>query len=114
MYCFKKTQRLLNKYEFDNVFSTQNKLVTTEFIILYKVTSQKQARLGMVISKKITAKACQRNRLKRLLRESFRVQTLSFVDIVVLARHGVAQIENKLINTNLNKAWKKLANYLSK
>lgn len=108
MYCFDKSRRLLNKRDYDHVFAQANKTVTTEFILLHRTNSLGYARIGLALSKKMIAKAYQRNRLKRLLRESFRTHNLPAVDVIILARQGAAKVENNLINANLENAWDKL------
>ncbi len=90
------------------MFNQAKKLVTSDFIVLYRENSIGHARLGLALSKKTIAKAHDRNRLKRLLRESFRTHILPNVDIVVLARNGVANVQNKIIITKLSKTWDKL------
>ena len=108
MHCFDKTRRLLKKSDYDQVFTQAKKLVTTEFIVLYRDNTEGHARLGLALSKKIIAKAHDRNRVKRLLRETFRTRQLPAVDIVVLARHGVAKVKNSLMIANLSNVWDKL------
>lgn len=105
---FDKTRRLLKKCEYDHVFAQAKKLVTSEFIVLYRANTQGVARLGLALSKKMIPKAHDRNRLKRKLRETFRVKQLPAIDIIILARTGVAAVENKTINVNLGKTWDKL------
>lgn len=108
MYRFEKAQRLLNKKDYDHVFTQAKKTVTSEFVILHRENILGHARLGLALSKKIIQKANQRNRLKRLLRESFRTNQLPAVDIIFLARHGVAKVNNKIINATLGSIWDKL------
>ncbi|KTD07718.1 ribonuclease P protein component [Legionella jamestowniensis] len=108
MNCFDKTRRLLKKSDYDYVFAQAKKVVTSEFIFLYRNNSLGYARLGLALSKKIISKAHDRNRLKRLLRETFRVKQLPAIDVVVLARPGVANAENKTLNAKLGKTWDKL------
>lgn len=90
------------------MFANANKTVTSEFILLHRENSHGHARIGLALSKKMVSKAYQRNRLKRLLRESFRIHTLPVIDLVILARHGAAKVDNQSINANLDNAWKKL------
>nr|WP_237758687.1 ribonuclease P protein component [Legionella hackeliae] len=90
------------------MFAQAKKVVTSEFIILYRNNSLGYARLGLALSKKMIPKAHDRNRLKRLLRETFRVKQLPAIDVVVLARPGVAKVENTTVNTKLGKTWDKL------
>lgn len=108
MLCFKKAHKLLNKIDFDKVFAKSKKIVTTEFTILYRINTIDHARLGMALSKKMIATSVHRNRLKRLIRETFRLTHFPAVDIVVLAKKGAGKIDNHLIVKNLNHAWEKL------
>ena len=105
---FDKTRRLLKKADYSDVFNKAKKLVTSDFIVLYRENTVGYARLGLALSKKAIAKAHDRNRLKRLLRETFRTRNLPHVDIVVLARNGVGKAQNKAIITKLGKTWDKL------
>ena len=108
MYCFDKTRRLLKKSEYDDVIKQAKKLVNTEFIVLYRENTVGHARLGLALSKKMIAKAHDRNRLKRLLRETFRTRCLPALDIVILARNGVAKVQNSIVNAKLSQVWDKL------
>lgn len=67
-------------------------------------------RLGLVISRKAAGAAVARNRIKRLVRESFRhTQTqLGGFDIVVIGRSGVALQANRAVAESLDKLWRKL------
>ncbi len=83
-------------------------MMTSEFIFLYRNNAMGYARLGLALSKKNVAKAHDRNRLKRILRETFRVRQLPAIDVVILARHGAAKAENSILINKLDKAWDKL------
>lgn len=67
-------------------------------------------RLGLVIGKKNIRLAVQRNRAKRLIRESFRLrqQAIPALDIVVLARRGLDKQNNSQLHAELNTLWDKL------
>lgn len=108
MFAFTKIQRLLTKKEYSHVFEQAKKIVTSEFIILFRENNLGYARLGLALSKKAIAKAHDRNRIKRLIRESFRQRDLPAVDMIFLARQGVAKQVNTKINTGLGKLWEKL------
>jgi len=109
VYCFDKTRRLLKKSEFDRVFEKAKKVVTEEFVVLYRSNEISHARIGLALSKKVIPKAHDRNRVKRMLRETFRTSTLPAIDIVVLGRHGVANVKNSMVIANLGKTWDKLS-----
>ncbi len=105
---FPKNKRLLTKFDYDRVFSQTSKWVTSEFIVLFSKNSVGQTRLGLAISKKTVPKAHDRNRIKRILRETFRTRTLASFDVIVLAKRGVDKIQNSVLITQINKAWDKL------
>ncbi|MCW8452246.1 ribonuclease P protein component [Legionella quinlivanii] len=111
MYRFTRARRLTNKKEFNRVFSQANKTVTSDFVILHCKSTEQSARIGFALSKKAVPQACHRNRLKRLLRESFRHSSLPAVDIVILARPGVTNSSNESICTKLGSAWEKLTKF---
>jgi ribonuclease P protein component len=109
MYGFKKNCRLLVKKDYDHVFEQAKKIATSDFMILYRENEIGHARLGLAISKKAINKAHDRNRFKRLLRETFRQRVqLPAVDIIVLARSSVSKTDRLILMANLGKAWDKL------
>jgi len=108
VYSFDKAHRLLKKSQYDDVFNQAKKVVTSDFIVLYRDNKEGHARLGMALSKKNIAKAHDRNRVKRLLRETFRTRCLPAIDIVILAKRGVANVENAVIIKKMGCLWDKL------
>ena len=106
---FSRTRRLLKKNEFDRVFQEAKKIASPHFILLYRDNYLGFARLGLALSKKMIPKAHDRTRIKRLLRETFRVnQDMPEVDVVVLARPKVGQVDNPDLLAGLHKSWLKL------
>ncbi|MGH8559337.1 MAG: ribonuclease P protein component [Methylococcales bacterium] len=85
---FCKAQRLYTETQYRLVFSNPARFSTVYFTVLYRPNKTRFARLGLAISKKKIPKAVQRNRLKRRLRESFRLnqEHISSVDIVILVK----------------------------
>ena len=98
----------MKKSDYDYVFEQAKKLVTPEFIILHRANNLGQARLGLALSKKSIPKAHDRNRIKRLLRETFRTRRLAAFDVIFLSRQGVASIEKKTLTADLGVIWNKL------
>lgn len=79
--------------------------------MLHKKNNCSHARLGLAISKKVLPKAVQRNRIKRILRESFRTKNeLPHIDLVFLAKHNIASQDNRSILNGLTILWDKLNN----
>jgi ribonuclease P protein component len=64
-------------------------------------------RLGLAISRKVARTAVARNRIKRVIRESYRhwQQRLGALDIVVLGRSGIAGRSRKDLNAAVEKLW---------
>lgn len=68
------------------------------------------ARLGLTISRRSAKRAVDRNRLKRLARESFRSQCgLPAWDFVVLARPDAARADKQTLRASLDEHFKQLS-----
>jgi ribonuclease P protein component len=108
---FPKQNRLLNAREFQSVFDKPDlRLSHPNFLILCRDNSQTCSRLGMVIAKKNLRLATQRNRIKRLIRETFRHEQHQFhhLDVIVLARRNLDTLDNPEIAKILNKQWRRI------
>lgn len=105
---FGKSSRLLKPAEYKNIFSQPVRSADKYFTVLAKNNQMHEARLGLAVSKKNVRLAVQRNRLKRLSRESFRNHKtqLAGLDLVVLARHGTDRFNNKILLDSLSAHWK--------
>lgn len=109
---FPKSHRLLNSGDFQKVFDeapirASHKL----FLMLARPNGYEHPRLGLIIAKKHIRLASRRNRLKRLIRETFRhqQQTLGGIDVIVMARKGMDQLDNPSLIHQLNGQWRRLA-----
>ncbi len=80
------------------------------FHMRYQANGLGHARLGLAISKRVSKRAVDRNRIKRLLRESFRrVQhRLPAVDLMVMAREQVTTMPGSQLLLELDAMWLKL------
>lgn len=109
---FAKSQRLLTAADYKQVFDQASvKVSTAEILLLAKPNGLNQARLGLVIAKKHVKRAVGRNRIKRQARESFRLfqASIGAVDIVLLARKGIGNLEQQILRDALNQLWDQLA-----
>lgn len=70
-YAFPKSARLLKNSQFKKVFSQGKRLAGTLIALNYRIGGYGRPRLGITVSKK-HGKAHDRNRFKRIVRESFR------------------------------------------
>ncbi len=78
-------------------------------LFLARPNALEHPRLGLVIAKKHIKRAVDRNRVKRLIRESFRKHdSLKAFDVIVLARKGLNELDNPTINQLLQQLWAKL------
>ena len=101
-----KNARLLNKTDYNGVFNKSVKVSNSLFLILIHKSSKSQSRLGLVISKKVDKRAVQRNRIKRIARESFRAHVFKDTcDFVILARSKAVNQTNKQLFIAINDLW---------
>ena len=112
---FSKTSRLLTAADFKAVFiKAQLKVSCRYFLMLAIKNNSSKPRLGLVIAKKNVPKAVHRNRIKRLMRESFRLNPglVERLDLVVLARKDADKLDNSLIRAKLEKLITDISNKL--
>ncbi len=82
---FSKQAKLLKTDEFSSVFNFRKRISAHYLVMHYQPNSQEQARLGLVVGKKTCKLAVDRNYMRRVLREFFRIQQhqIAHVDLVV-------------------------------
>lgn len=108
---FSRDLRLLTPTHFEYVFSDATPAVSPTLTLLARKNALSHPRIGITVAKKRVRTAVERNRIKRLVRESFRLQTeLPNIDIVVVAKSGIDKQTNEQITKQLAKLWKKLKN----
>ena len=80
-------------------------------MVLAKSNHRQHPRLGLAITKKKIRTAVARNRLKRIIRESFRhhKDSLKGLDIVVLCQSRASSVNNEVLFLNLHNHWLKIA-----
>ncbi|HEC28130.1 MAG TPA: ribonuclease P protein component [Gammaproteobacteria bacterium] len=109
-FTFPKSVRLSSSNDYGRVFKKPLKSKDKCFTLLVTTNNTDVSRLGLAISKKAVNKAVDRNRVKRLVRDSFRHSrhALAGIDIVVLANRGLGDRSNKEMLTSLSNHWKQL------
>jgi|TARA_B110000261_G_scaffold99812_1_gene112536 ribonuclease P protein component len=112
---FSRQRRLLNAGDYRRVFEqAEFKVSDQHLLILARPSLHDHSRLGLVIAKKGIKLAVQRNRIKRIVRDSFRTlctQSNDFalpLDIVILSRKGLGEIENDAVHRLISKQWARL------
>jgi ribonuclease P protein component len=93
---FLKSERLLDRKEFVNLNRFGRKLYTHHFTITVMQNGRGVTRLGIAVGKKI-GNAVKRNRVKRLVREAFRLNKGMFpegYDVVIAARRYADHLDS--------------------
>lgn len=108
---FPKQRRLRQTRQYQRVFSKGRRWSKGALTVLACRNTLGFARLGLAIPRKYMRRAVQRNRLKRLIRESFRChqQELGEFDLIVLAGRGVDVMAAKDVGIVLQRYWSKLS-----
>ena len=113
---FGKARRLLNAKDYSRVFDGAEARASHKHLLLLARTNNEPGhRLGLVIAKKNVRLAVQRNRIKRVAREVFRNLPPSEpqLDVILLARRGLDQLDNTQLSSILRQQWQKLMRHAS-
>lgn len=108
---FTRSARLLSPAEFKRVFSRARKYGLSHLTILVRANDLGYPRLGLAISRKHVKRAVGRNRIKRQIRESFRLHQdiLGGCDVVVLGKPGVDKLDRRTLRALIDPSWQELA-----
>ncbi len=98
---------MLTPAHFTFVFQQPQWASTLQITILGRLNSLGHPRIGLTVAKKHVKRAHERNRIKRLTRESFRLRQyeLPAMDFVVVAKKGIADLDNRTLAEALEKLW---------
>ena len=109
LYRFQKDNRLLNAAAFGHVFKKASRSRDKWFTVLCRENNGELARLGLAISKKNCRQATVRNRIKRIVRESFRQyqEQLAGIDVVVINQSAAAAGSNRQLFDSLAGHWQR-------
>ena len=108
---FPANRRLQTPAEFDYVFKNNRYRVgCDEFLVLAVANDHLTSRIGIVIGKKTARLAVDRNKIKRLARESFRTSFNKglFVDIVLIVRPPANNVVKTELMNILKSGWHRL------
>ena len=107
---FPRHVRLTRPAEFQRVFQQGKRFYEGGVTARATLNEIGFPRLGMAIAKKALRRAHDRNRVRRLIRESFRQHQASLpsTDIVVMCRSDVLTLSNKDLFQQLEGLWLRL------
>lgn len=107
---FPSSHRLLRPAAFRAVLGVRCRSGDELFTVYARRNDTEQARLGITVSRKVSLRAVRRNRIKRLVRESFRHQALKIVglDVVTIAGPKASVATNKDIIQSLEEHWNRV------
>jgi len=108
----KKGHRLKKNADFQSVLAGGRFISTPFFLLKYKKNAEKNTRVGFVVSKKISKKATDRNKIKRRMREIVRVaDDMLFIkgyDIALIAKAPIMLLTFNFLKEKLTSALKRL------
>lgn len=101
-----RSQRLLKPSEFQSVLKGR-RARDAYFAVYAQANGKAAARLGITVSRRVSLKAVERNRIKRQIRESFRRAQTSLAgrDVVVAASAPASRAANVELRRSLSQLW---------
>ncbi|WP_301098658.1 ribonuclease P protein component [Otariodibacter sp.] len=104
---FSRELRLLAPVQFKAVFEQPFRASTPQLTLLARQNNFDKPRLGLTVAKKHLKRAHDRNRIKRIVRESFRLKQheLPCYDFVFIAKGGIGKLSNQELFETLEKLW---------
>jgi len=107
---YPRTARLLTPVDFKRVFKKAKRLHYSEFTVYIFRNELESPRLGLAISKKAAKKAVTRNKIKRIIRESFRLNQyqLKNWDMVFVAKSAAKQLSSEQLQRLMLTIWKRI------
>jgi len=106
---FPAQRRLRRKWEFEQLYARGRRLGNAHFGVTLQ-PNEAGPRLGMAVASKAVGGSVPRNRLRRLIRESFRLHQheLPPVDLVVSIRAGARTAAAAELRSSLEGLWDKV------
>jgi ribonuclease P protein component len=106
-----RTARLLRPGDFTALRGRAKRASGRCFLAEYLPTGQGTARLGMAVSRRVSKLAVVRNRIRRVIRESFRLHRASLpcIDVLLIARTFAAEQTNVALRAELESLWSRLS-----
>ena len=103
--------RLRSKLQFDAIYAGGRRIDDRFFALRVKPNGLAHPRIGLAVAVKTAGNAVARNRLRRQIRESFRLAQfdLPAVDIVVAAKFSAREAPATTLRASLATLWQRVA-----
>ena len=104
----KKANRINKTRELQKVYRSGKSVHTSALVIKFVAAPRIQA--AFVVSKKVSKKAVERNRIKRVLREHFRlsIQKIKSGKYMIMVKPAAAKLKNPEVRDNFKNALEKI------
>jgi ribonuclease P protein component len=105
-----KERRLRRKREFDAVYAHGRRFGNSFFGVTARANGTDGPRLGLAVAVKTAGNSVERNRIRRLIRESFRLQQhqIPALDLVVSARLRARGAVSAELRAQLEPLWQEV------
>jgi ribonuclease P protein component len=110
MFSFPRQAKIVKTDDFSSVFNLRKRIANKHLVMRYQPSEQNRARLGLIVSKKTAKLAVQRNYMRRVMRELFRLnqQHLPKIDLVIQIQKAFDQTNFAEIKSEFEFLMKKL------
>ena len=108
---------MTEKLNFDLVFSSPTTSEDKFFAVFYISSQASRSRVGVATAKKTANKATKRNKLKRLIKNSFLsgLKCEKSFDVVVRVKHQASRVaDDKILKESLSKHWQSIMKHATK
>jgi ribonuclease P protein component len=108
---FIRQAKIVKTDDFSSVFNLRKRIASQHLVMRYRLNEANMPRLGLIVSKKTAKLAVQRNYMRRVLRELFRLnqQQLPEVDLVVQVQKTFEKPEFMLVKQEFESLLLKLS-----
>ena len=105
-----RSARLLQRSDFAALRAASNRVSTPALVAEYRHNAVNGARLGIAVSRRVSKLAVVRNRIRRVIRESYRLHRaqLPKLDVLVIARVLASDRSNAQLRADLWTIWQRL------
>jgi len=117
---FPRPARLLTPADYHRVFAKGRRFNSPHLQLIARIRESDSsdggvvrglvsARLGLTVAKRVAKRAVDRNRIKRIARDSFRHhrEQLAGLDLVLVARGGVTDLQRGALREALESLWQR-------